>query len=272
MPRCGVGGFIGGQTTPCGRSICGMDIDRAGAAISGELARSGDPAKKEWWQSYLKGAIVFHGVPMGEVRRIVHAAVGPEADPDSVIELARLLIEGQIAEEKLAGILLLAEMAPPDVILHRLEVVARMFDDGHILDWNTCDWMCVKVLGSVVAAGGSEAAEAIAAWRDAPGLWRRRASMVGLVPVVGEGDGTIAGLTRLAIETCASHVEDDRRFIQTGIGWTLRELSTAEPGAVEAFLRRHQPALSREAVRMGAARLSDPVRADFGISGPRRRR
>ncbi len=258
-------------TDPC-RSIPAMDSARIAASITRQLATSGDRAKKDWWESYLRGVIGFHGVPMGEVRRIVHDAVEAPAEPDEIIDLARVLLQGPIAEQKLAGILLLAEVAGPEAMLGRLGVLSEVFDEGHIFDWNTCDWLCVKVLGPAVAAGGYPAAETLTGWRDAPGLWRRRASMVGLVPVVGEGDAVIPGLTWLTVDTCASHAADDRRFIQTGIGWTMRELSTAEPETVEAFLRRHRSVLSREAVRMAAARLDDDVRLELGLSGPRRRR
>ena len=53
---------------------------------------------------------------------------------------------------------------------------ARLFDEGHLYDWNAVDWFCVKVLGPLIEENGLACAEAIAAWRHAENLWRARAA------------------------------------------------------------------------------------------------
>ena len=59
-----------------------------------------------------------------------------------------------------------------------------LFEQGHIADWNTCDWFCVRVLGPLAEQQGEACARAIAAWKDAPTLWQRRAAgeLLGAIP------------------------------------------------------------------------------------------
>lgn len=237
-----------------------------------DLIGAGDASKKAWWESYLKDVIEFHGVPMAAVRSIVRRRISDESmDRSDRFDTAYSLLQRPIADEKLAGILILAELVDPP-ISKELDRIGRLFDDGHIWDWNTCDWLCIKVLGPAVRHGGVVALHELVAWHSSGSLWRRRASIVGLVPLAAKGDAEFEGLTSLVLDTSAALARDDERFIQTGIGWTLRELSDASPDRVFSFLTDHRDTLSTEAIRMAAARLSDEQRQDLGVTGKRRRR
>lgn len=235
-----------------------------------------DPAKKAWWERYLKGEIEFLGVPMAGIRSAVHGWVDDAGlDVEGCREAAFSLLRRPLAEEKLAAILLLQERVAPAGELdpaRDLPVLAALFDEGHIREWNTTDWLCVRVLGPMIEGGGRDVAEAIAEWADAPGLWRRRAAAVAFVPVAGRGDAVFPGLVSMVLGVCAANLADPARFSQTGVGWVLRDLSDAAPEAVFGFLVAHRDRMSREAVRMAAARLSDEQRALLGITGKRTRR
>jgi hypothetical protein len=41
-------------------------------SIQQGLAEHADPATKDWWEGYLKGAIDFRGVKMAGIRSVVH--------------------------------------------------------------------------------------------------------------------------------------------------------------------------------------------------------
>jgi 3-methyladenine DNA glycosylase AlkD len=116
--------------------------------------------------------------------------------------------------------------------------LAGPFDRGHVDDWSTCDWYCVKVLGRFVERGEDrrERAEAIAAWRVAPTLWQRRAAVVSFVNLAPRGERFFEGFPDLLLAVCLANVADPARFSQTSAGWLLRELSRAEPDRVQAFL------------------------------------
>ncbi len=240
------------------------------------LRAAAEPAKKEWWERYLKGEIEFIGVPMGAIREAAHAwADAYGLDGDRAREAGFDLLRRPLAEEKLAGILLLQERSLPAGALKAerdLPRIAAIFDAGHIWEWNTTDWLCIRVLGPLIETGGRPVADIVAAWVEAPGLWRRRAATVAFVPSAGRGEEAFPGLVDIVLMVCSANVTDAERFAQTGVGWVLRELSDAAPGRVFDFVVAHHDVMSREAVRMAAARLNDDHRAALGITGKRTRR
>ncbi len=173
------------------------------------------------------------------------------------------LMRLDMAEDKLAGILMFQEILLPRghlVCAEDLPMLAGMFDDGHIYDWSTCDWLCVRVLGPLAEAQGEECARAIAAWRTADNLWRRRAAGVAFVNLARRERELFEGFRQMLVEVCTATVAHPERFAQTGTGWVLRELSKADEGMVVGFIENHHAQMSREGVRYATAKLADPER------------
>jgi 3-methyladenine DNA glycosylase AlkD len=232
----------------------------------GHLQRRLDAASsvstRDWWEKYLKGVIPFRGTKMAEIRRAVHRwykdeHIDTRSGPVQQ-ELARTLLRQEFAEDKLAGVLLLQEMLLPAGIIHwqtDLDTYATLFDEGYIFDWNTCDWFCVKFLGPLALAEGEACARAIASWKKATNLWRRRAAGVAFVNIAPRGDDFFPGFVEMLIEVCAATVRFPERFAQTGTGWVLRELSLAAPDAVATFVQSHLTLFSREALRSAVKNL-----------------
>ncbi len=217
------------------------------------LQRHAKPKKKAWWEAYLKQVITFRGVSMAVIRREVREWLPVE----NRVELALALIREPLAEDKLAGILILAEHVvpagtPPGAAL--LPLMVPLFEQGHIADWNTCDWFCVKFTHRLVIRDGSDLAPAIAAWSDTDTLWQRRAALVSFVNLAPKGDDNWPGFVEMLLRACATNVMDAARFSQTGVGWLLRELSKAEPDQVAAFVESHP--LSNEARKMALAKIT----------------
>lgn len=242
-------------------------IEDAIQTIQVGLQTRADAGTREWWEAYLKGEISFRGVKMAGIRQAVnewHAEEGAGWKPTRERALAIALIQQDLAEDKLAGILLIQEiLLPAGAIPWRTELKrwARLFDGGFIYDWNTCDWFCVRVLGPLAAGEGEDCARAIAGWQRARNLWRRRAAGVSFVAMAPDGDANFPGFTDMVLEVCDSTVGYPDRFAQTGTGWVLRELSKAEPVPVAEFVEQHLERMSREAVRMSVARLEDDERS-----------
>ena len=231
--------------------------------IADQLAAAADEKTRRWWERYLKGAVPFRGVPMATTRQAVCSVWRAEGidrlDPAVQIDLALAQFAEAYCEDKLAGVLALGELLLAHLTIDDVPALARPFELGHIADWNTCDWYCVKVLGRFVEAGEDRRhrAEAIAAWRDAPTLWQRRAAAVSFVNLAPHGDEFFPGFTDLLVAVAARNVADRERFSQTSVGWLLRELSRAEPERVRRFVDDHQQLMSREALRAATARLSE---------------
>ncbi|GAB7193543.1 DNA alkylation repair protein [Kineococcus sp. NUM-3379] len=241
--------------------------------MTGDLAAlldgTADERTREHWTRYLKGTARFRGVPMAGVRTAVRTVVRrhalPARTPDELLVLASCWFAGDFSEEKLAAVLLTAEHLAGRLEGHHLDALAHPLARGDVADWNVCDWYGTKALHAFVTARPAELparARALAGWCGAPGLWQRRAGLVGLVKLAPGGDDVFPGFVDLLLGACAANLVDPDRFAHTGPGWVLRELSRAAPEAVSAFVEEH-PGLSPEARRMATARLR---------SGPYRRR
>jgi 3-methyladenine DNA glycosylase AlkD len=196
---------------------------------------------------------------MGGIRRAVHEWWKAERlDDRPVAERKRLalrLFEEPLGDDKLAGVLALREMLVGHLGRRDVPALGRLFAEGHVADWNTCDWLCVKVLGPMIETGGRPVARAFAAWGRAEGLWQRRASCVAFVNLARRGEANFPGFTPLLLRSCERLVRSPERFAQTGVGWTLRELSRIDRDGVAAFLRRHASRMSLEAVRSAVATM-----------------
>lgn len=231
---------------------------------------------RRWWQKYLHGEAVFRGVRMSDVRRVVLAwnrTDGAAFSAPAKKELALALLREEATEDKLAGMLLLAEVLLPagDLGLRDVARFAGLFRDGSLADWNSCDWFSAKVLGPLAAQEGPRCARAIADWRSSSNLWQRRAAGVAFVDVASRGDGNFTGFTTLLLRVCDATVRHADRFAQTGTGWVLRELSVAEPDRVTQFVERRLDHFSAEALRTATAKLDAATARALRKSGRRRR-
>ena len=212
---------------------------------------------REWWTKYLKGNASFRGVKMVDVRKAVHAwfkeeRLGELLSVGQQEDLALMLLEVNCTEDKLAGVLFLQEILLPAGALDwrsDLPRFARLFDQEHIRDWNVCDWFCVKVLGPLVEQQGEACARAISGWREADGVWRRRASVVAFANLARQGDRNFPGFTEMVLDNCSRDLGSQERFAQTGVGWVLRELSRSEEGRVVSFVEANLDRFSREGLK-----------------------
>jgi 3-methyladenine DNA glycosylase AlkD len=229
------------------------------ARLQARLEEAASEKSRGWWERYLKGTAAFRGVPMPVIRRAVTEWSSDEGldglSPGDQKKLAFELLGQRFSEDKLAGVLLLGEHLLPALGARDLPSVARAFGAGHISDWNLCDWFSVKVLAALIERDGRPMAEAIAAWRESEPLWQRRAAAVALAPLAPRGGDNFEGFVELAIDVADANAGDDERFMQTSVGWLLRELSKRAPQTVRDFVREHEDLLSSEARRMALAKI-----------------
>ncbi|MEB3204354.1 MAG: DNA alkylation repair protein [Candidatus Sericytochromatia bacterium] len=214
-----------------------------------------------FWNRYMKGALPYRGVAMRDIRRAVHAWWRTEARCPEPFPLAMALLALPHGEDKLAGILLLDEIAGDAVTPGHLPMLAQAFDSGHVADWSTCDWLCLKVLGKVAARGlpDPEASRILSGWVEAPGPWRVRAALVSFIKLAARGDKNFQGFTAQMLETCDRALTWQDRFIHTGAGWLLRELAKAELQPVISFLNTHDGRLTREGLRYATEAMPPEV-------------
>ena len=237
------------------------------------LQARADPQTKQWWERYLKHVIPFRGAKMADIRRSAHEwlaansaddSPAARAAPRAQLDAALTLLRQSHAEDKLAGVIILHEfLIPSGAVQWRSDLprLAALFADGCIYDWNTCDWFCVKALAALWRREGEECARAIAKWRSAPNLWQRRAACVAFVPHAKRGDENFPGFTDMLIEVCAAAIQSEERFAQTGAGWALRELATADQDRVAGFIEANAARFSAEGMRYATERMPPDLRA-----------
>jgi 3-methyladenine DNA glycosylase AlkD len=222
---------------------------------------------REWWTKYLRGAACFRGVKMGDIRTAVHAwfeeeQVGEYLSVGQQKDLALMLLEEAYSEDKLAGVLFLQEILLPEGALDwrsDLPRFARLFYEGYIRDWSICDWFCVKVLGPLVEQQGESCARAVSEWREANSLWQRRASVVAFANLASKGDQNFPGFTEMVLDNCGHLLGSQERFVQTGVGWVLRELGRSDQGRVIEFIEANLERFSREALKNATKHLPPKV-------------
>lgn len=205
-----------------------------------------DQQTKAWFENYLKGQIRYYGLKMPQVHRFVKqwqqenqlSTLSVEAQ----LQLCQTLIQLPHAEEKFAGILYLQNQLIAMTETQRLlDLCEDLFQKACFFDWSTTDWFTVRVLASIIKKDPHSLAR-IRSWQQAESLWQRRASIVALRAVVHQ-EASIP----LIQQTIATLVTDSARFIQTGIGWTLSDLSKKFPNAA-AIVEQHFEALSKEVI------------------------
>ncbi len=227
------------------------------AQVQTRLNEQVDEKRREWWTRYLKGQASFRGVTMDQVRDQVNEIWEKDVSRWSEVEakeLALVFLRQQHSEDKLAGILLLAEKLASELSAADLPLLARPFVDGSIADWNVCDWFAAKVLSQLCQRDGLAFAEPLARWTEAEALWQRRAPAVALVPLASKPH-PFDRFLELCLKVCERLAADPQRFSQTAVGWLLRELSKEDPTAATSFVSEHADRLSREARRMATAKI-----------------
>jgi 3-methyladenine DNA glycosylase AlkD len=223
------------------------------------LAERSDPAVQQHWQRYLKGEAEFIGVPMAGVRATVtqfwrDGLAGVNGEQQRRIFAA--WAAQPYTEERLAAVLLIAERLADDLVDDDLAMLAQPLSSGTFADWNIVDWYSTKALAKFVAGGDrNRRCSDVLAWANSDQLWQRRAAVVSFVPHAQQPRDFLPDLPEQLLPACDGNIQaSTERFAHTGVGWLLREMSTAEPDLVADYVASH-PELSAEARRMATAKL-----------------
>lgn len=204
-----------------------------------ELKHRSIPQKADWWNSYMKGEIRFIGTSMPEIRKLLiekNRSEGLDQLPmNQQVSLVNGLMRSELAEHKLAAILYLQLFwlgRQKNSFL--LGLVSDWFTERYIHDWNTSDWLCVKVLAPIIDSGDQEVIWTLRRWNRDPYLWKARAS---LVPFASAKSMAMHPKTIYSFSDIL--IRRDERFAKTAVGWVMREYSRLDVNFVLDFLNRH---------------------------------
>lgn len=225
-----------------------IDTDRFVGGVYAEMVRRADPKKKAWWDRYMRGVVPFLGLGIPTIRDILVAAgeaVGMHRQGfPAIAALSYAFFRRPMAEEKMAGVLVhqlygLGAAGYEDIVA----ALSRPFDEKHFFDWNTVDWVGIRLLRTLIDRDGLPAAKRIVRWTDADYLWKARAGLVAFAQVMD-----MSRYTDLVLPAAERLIRRDERFAKTAVGWTLRELRPHAEALVYRFLDEHGRYITREVI------------------------
>ena len=180
--------------------------------------------------------------------RSIHDANRRAWTIDEAMALADRLIADPYLETKSVGIELVGRYrrAFTPALLPRWK---RWLARNDAANWATTDTMCGLLIGPLLVMHPGLARE-MRAWSRDRNLWVRRASIVGLIPLVRTGEAL--DLTYAIAKTLHA---DGHDLIQKAVGWTLREAGKVDAARLERYLRANGPNIPRTTVRYAIERF-----------------
>lgn len=237
------------------------------------LQQQSDPTVRAGQEKYLKYVIKYRGLKTPNTTAVTRQFLKTqEMDAQTSRDLAYGLIESEFAEDKIAGMIVWQEKylklsnSSIDWLdeLHRIE---KLFDDNYVYDWATNDGICSRVLAALIKSQYGPNVEAcsraVAAWSSDSNLWKKRSSLVSFVGMAGKSPEIFPGFRQMLIETLGVVVQSPERFAQTGVGWVVRQLGTADSGALLEFCEANLKYFSREGLRYALEKQPSNVQCRF---------
>lgn len=227
------------------------------------LSQNAISKKRDWWEKYMKHVIKFRGIGIPDIRRLVADWYREERldllAQDLRLQLATDLFLESFAEDKLAAIILLQDYLIDGVDWQQLhENLEHLFLKKAVFDWNTCDWLCVRVTGPLIENHGESCAQAFLAWKSADNLWQARASVVSFVYLVKPET-----YHQDVLEACSVLLKREERFAKTAVGWVLREISRTAPATTHKFVTGHLHDFSLESLKNALKYLQQDTRTEI---------
>lgn len=96
-------------------------------------------------------------------------------------------------------------------------------------------------------------------WNTAEGEWLRRISVISLVHYSGQNAVFLP--PKEVLPLVSNCLGDARHYVQTAVGWVLREMGQVYPDEIAGYLETHASAMSAPAFSRAIERRSPQVRA-----------
>jgi 3-methyladenine DNA glycosylase AlkD len=203
---------------------------------------------KQWFENYLKNAISYRGVKTPKVIELTKKWYKENnlsnLSVDQSFRICEELIQSPFAEDKFAGAIYIQTYLIKKVDANKiLDFSYKMFKKGHFYDWSTTDWYTVRVLGPLIEKSDFNTAKKLCEWKRSKDLWQRRSSIVALRNVAFDKK-----YHSLISKHISGLVRQEERFIQTGIGWLISDLSKDHPSFAEEIIEKNFKFLSMEVI------------------------
>lgn len=238
------------------REAATSEFDLILRQVRNSLKERHDPERAENEKRYLKSPHKFLGVNIPTLRSLtkeIKAQMG-EASRSSVHKLSRTLWASEYHQEKTLSIFLLAQY-PEHLDFKTMPMLERMLSEA--TGWDHVDYISTSLI-SVVLEKDTKALAYLEKWVGSDNFWMRRASLISQIPLLRKGKGD-----REIFYTIANGMLEEKEFfIRKAIGWTVRELSKADPEAARDYLLSIKGRASGLTLREGAKRLPQKMKKE----------
>lgn len=217
----------------------------------------GDKERAEKEKAYLKSPYQFYGVSLPKINSYVRDLKIRHKSLDSlkVFHLTNSLWNSTFHEEKTLAIKILKEFNHY-LLYDKIPFLEEMLRGA--TGWDHVDGISIHLMG-VVLSRDERAYDYLRRWSESENFWMRRASLISQILLFREGKGDHG----LFFELAEKMIEEREFFIRKAIGWTIREMSKADPERAFAFLKEVRGRASGLTLREGAKRL--PVKMQLQL-------
>lgn len=218
------------------------------------LTKNSDPARAKNEKAYLKSPYKFFGVTVPFIDKMAKGFMreNKDASKEFIFKLAAALWASEYHQEKSLAIRILG-MYPRYLDIESMPVLESMIDES--TGWDHVDAIANHLVDAALR-NDKAAYKYLKKWGRSENFWLRRASLISQILLFREGKGDKELFFKLA-ESMAGEKEF---FIRKAIGWTLREMSKADPDSAFEFLMKIKSAASNLTLREGSKRLGQKQR------------
>jgi 3-methyladenine DNA glycosylase AlkD len=233
------------------------DRGAVGDSIQSGLATMADPVRADNERAYLKSDLVFLGVGVPAVRRLVRASWMNNGglDHDSLIATVDRLWGSGIHEHRMAAVELL-RLTPPAVLsVDDRPMLEQLLRTAHT--WAYVDSLAADVVGTLVVTAPKAWSPVLDRWAFDEDFWIRRSALLSLLVPLRQGDGDFERFSRYA----EAMLDEREFFIRKAIGWVLRDTSRRRPELVADWIEPRVARASGVTVREAVKHLDPDRRA-----------
>jgi len=191
--------------------------------------------------------------PMRALARSIYLAQRNRWNVGDAMAFAELLIADRYLEVKSIGIEVAARYRR-DFHSGLLVRWKRWLSGNHAANWATTDALCGMLTGPLLVKH-PELAVRMRAWSKDRNMWVRRASIVGLLPLI-----RASGEIGLVYEIAKQLHPDPNDLIHKAVGWALREAGKIDPRRLERYLQVNVGVIPRTTFRYAIERFSPAIR------------
>lgn len=233
------------------------------------LEAKADTKTAEWFTNYLKGEIQYRGLKTGMLKAILTDFLNKtglnELEESEQLSHIQYWLSKPMAEDKLTAILWLQIIAKSKLkkgskcsdLNNLISTIESAFENGHIHDWSTNDWLCVRVLELIPEKAPAHVTR-IESWIESESVWQRRSAILTFKKSSKQGNYHVS-----IEQLIAKALPSEERFVQTGIGWVLADASRNYPEWSESLFEKYFDLLSKEVITRHTKHL--PNHSDYKI-------